>query len=115
MRTDPFFASVCQSPSGVAAGSSSSREIFKAGAGATGVTGAATSGVSIGGGSIGCVGAGITTIVPVAGGVIGAGGIGGVFGGSIGAGGGATFLVVVVASARGVGGDAEATGWCADL
>src|SRR5258708_6061510 len=110
MRTDPFFASVCQSPSGVAAGSSSSREIFKAGAGATGVTGAATSGVSIGGGSIGCVGAGITMIDPVAGGVIGAGGIGGVLGGSIGAGGGATSLVLDAAGATVGRGDAEATG-----
>src|SRR5258708_1426965 len=50
MRTDPLFPSVCQSPSGVSAGSSSiSREILETGGAASAAGRAATVGVSIGG------------------------------------------------------------------
>src|ERR1700738_4129987 len=100
MRTDPFLPSVCQSPSGV--GASSSWEIFTAGGAAAG---APTGGGSSGGGSIGTVGgAGITMMVPVAGGVVDAGVIGAGLGGSIGARGGAgiTMIVPVVAGAVGL-------------
>ena len=108
MRTDPFLPSVCQSPSGV--GASSSWEIFTAG-------GTATGGGSIGGGSIGTVGgAGITMMVPVAGGVVEAGVIGAGLGSSIGARGGAgiTMIVPVVAGAVGLIGAGGATSLVVD-